>query len=111
MTEEGARGKAGEGGKEEEGQGRIPPALGVDFAGVKGERHGPGPAEGAGGGLVRRCTGRRNTGRLGASRPRLSLASFWPLWLSCRFRGERSSRGERGFAVSDESRLQINRLC
>lgn len=47
MTEEGARGKAGEGGKEEEGQGRIPPALGVDFAGVKGERHGPGPAEGA----------------------------------------------------------------
>lgn len=36
MTEEGARGKAGEGGKEEEGQGRIPPALGVDFAGTKG---------------------------------------------------------------------------
>lgn len=36
MTEEGARGKAGEGGKEEEGQGRIPPAIGVDFAGAKG---------------------------------------------------------------------------
>lgn len=48
MTEEGARGKAGEGGKEEEGQGRIPPAIGVDFAGTKGERHGPGPAEGSG---------------------------------------------------------------
>lgn len=100
MTEEGARGKAGEGGKEEEGQGRIPPALGVDFAGTKGTV----PA-------LQKVHGKMEH-RPPRGLPPPPLPGFVRLlWLSCRFRGERSSGGERGFAVSDESRLQINRLC